>query len=164
MSRQIIPRLLKSSLFGLIVFGSSLVLGEGPDAVSQAASQAAAQVAAPVVDQASSPDTEGELGMVELVKMLFTFLFVIGLMFALAWWVKRWRPELAPGQTGLRTRAVLSLGGRDRVVVVQAGERQFLLGVSAGRITLLGDYDKLLPDPEVRADSAQRFRDLLKRS
>ncbi|WP_281648241.1 flagellar biosynthetic protein FliO [Parendozoicomonas sp. Alg238-R29] len=117
-----------------------------------------------MAEQVSSSDPDAELGMLDLLKMLFTFVFVICLLFGLAWWVKRWRPELAPGQVGLKTKAVLSLGGRDRVVVVQAGERELLLGVSSGRITLLGDYDKLLPDPDVKPHNAQKFRDLLKRT
>ncbi|MTI13796.1 flagellar biosynthetic protein FliO [Sansalvadorimonas verongulae] len=160
MSRLIKPRLLKSLLFSFLIIGSSLVFGEGSEAVFPIVSESTA----PIVPEAVSADTDNELGMMELVKMMFTFLFVICLMFGLAWWVRRWRPDLAPGQIGLKTRAVLSLGGRDRVVVVQAGERQLLLGVSSGRITLLGDYDKLLPEPEIRSDSAQTFRDLLKRS
>ena len=63
----------------------------------------------------------------------------------------------------MQIRGVLSLGGRDRVVVVQVGERQLLLGVSPGRVVRLGEYDDLLAPQETQTDAGARFRQLLKR-
>ena len=61
-------------------------------------------------------------------------------------------------------KSALSLGGRDRIVVVQAGDRQLLLGVSPGKIVLLGDYPQLLPEQDdVPASAAKQFSKLLDR-
>ncbi len=99
-----------------------------------------------------------------LFEVIFSFSLVIGLMLLFLWGVKRWQPKFVPGRSGLEIRAMLSLGGRDRLVVVQAGERQILLGVSPGRITLLGDYDELLAQPEDgKASAGETFKQLLKR-
>ncbi len=114
------------------------------------------------VSNAVEPDATPTF--MDLGRMLLSFLLVIGLLFGCAWWLKRWQPGLAPGLGGLQTKAVLSLGGRDRAVVIQAGDRQLLLGVSPGKIVLLGDYDQLLPDvtPDKEKNPARRFRSLLK--
>ncbi|CAM3695887.1 flagellar biosynthetic protein FliO [Parendozoicomonas haliclonae] len=116
-------------------------------------------------EPAAEPLTEPETGtgFMDLARVLLSFLAVIALLFACAWWLKRWQPGMAPGRGGMEVKSVLSLGGRDRVVIVQAGERQLLLGVSPGKIVLLGDYDQLIGDPEPSESAAARFSQLLKR-
>lgn len=104
-----------------------------------------------------------EPGLGDLVRTLFSFMAVIVLLFVCAWFLKRWQPGLAPGQGGMQIRGVLPLGGRDRVVVVQVGERQLLLGVSPGRVVRLGEYENLLAPEEPAADAGARFRQLLQR-
>ncbi len=112
-----------------------------------------------VIENAPSDATPGSL-----FEVIFSFSLVIGLMLLFLWGVKRWQPKFVPGRSGLEIRAMLSLGGRDRLVVVQAGDRQVLLGVSPGRITLLGDYDELLAQPEdAKASAGDTFKQLLKR-
>lgn len=110
-----------------------------------------------------------DAGVNDLLQVIVSFSAVIGLLMFMLWGIKRWQPNLASNRSGLSVKAALSLGGRDRLVVVQAGEREILLGVSPGNITLLGDYDKLLPsasaaEEKVPSSSAvDAFQKLLKR-
>ena len=95
-----------------------------------------------------------DAGIDDLLQVIFSFSAVIGLLMFMLWGIKRWQPNLASNRSGLSVKAALSLGGRDRLVVVQAGEREILLGVSPGNITLLGDYDELLPSASAAEEKA----------
>jgi len=72
-------------------------------------------------------------------RVFLGLVLVLALMFALAWLAKRMR--LAPGAIGsagvIRTLAVSSLGNREKLLLVQVGEEQLLLGVTSQQITLL---------------------------
>ncbi len=72
------------------------------------------------------------------MPMVLALLLVLGLI-AAAVWVMR-RAGIAPrgSSAALKLVTQLPLGPRERVVIVEAGERWFLLGVGAGGITRLG--------------------------
>jgi flagellar protein FliO/FliZ len=79
---------------------------------------------------------------------VFALVFVLGLIFALAWLAKR-MPGVAGGSNrALRVVASLSLGPREKVVVVDVGGRQLLLGVGAGGTRTLHTLDAPLPEAE----------------
>lgn len=118
----------------------------------------AAEPAAKATPMAGS-DLAGQLG-----QMLLGLLLVIGLIFALAWLLRRVQ-QLSP-RTGqvIKLLATQPLGPRDRLVLVQVGGEQILLGLSAGRITPL----HVLKEPVHLADAepatpefAQRLMELL---
>ncbi|KEA64294.1 Flagellar biosynthesis protein FliQ [Marinobacterium lacunae] len=79
----------------------------------------------------------GSGAVFELVLGLFA---VIALILALAWLVKR--VNVLPGQrAGMQVVAVLSLGQRERAVLVQVGEQQLLLGVCPSQVSLIHRFD-----------------------
>jgi len=104
-------------------------------------------------------DIAGQLG-----QLLLGLLLVIGLIFLLAWLLRRVQ-QLAPrGGQVIKLLATQALGPRDRLVLVQVGNEQILLGLSAGRITPL----HVLKEPVHLADAeqatpefAQRLMELL---
>ena len=72
-------------------------------------------------------------------------LMVIGLILVLGWILRRLRgATLLGGSRQLKIVASLALGQRERVVVVQVGEEQWLLGVTAQRISGLGKLEQPL--------------------
>ena len=96
--------------------------------------------------------------------MLFGLLLVIGLIFLLAWLLRRVQRIGPRGTQVIKLLASQALGPRDRLVLVQVGSEQVLLGLSAGRITPLHVLkDPVhLPDSEpANAEFAQRLMEIL---
>jgi len=83
--------------------------------------------------------------MTSLWQLTLGMLLVLGLILAMAWLVKRsGRFQMAAGG-GLRVLGGLSMGSRERVVLIQAGNTQLLLGVAPGRVQTLHVLDQPLP-------------------
>ena len=76
------------------------------------------------------------------LPMALALVVVLGLLGAALWALRR--AGLAPRGGGGQLRLVtqLALGPRERVVVVETGERWWLLGVGAGGVTRLGSLPK----------------------
>ena len=87
----------------------------------------------------------------QLTQRVLGLLLVLGLIFALAWLLRRVQ------QAGPRQGQVIelissrALGARDRLVLVQVGNEQILLGLTPGRITPL----HVLKEPVQLPDTTQ---------
>ena len=92
--------------------------------------------AEPVVATAAVPVAGASVGG-QLTQLVLGLLLVLGLIFALAWLLRRVQ------QAGPRQGQVIeligsrALGPRDRLMLVQVGNEQILLGLSPGTITAL---------------------------
>jgi flagellar protein FliO/FliZ len=103
-----------------------------------AASFAAAMVqaadkpfAAPQVKHAPASAAGG------LAQVTFSLLLVLAAIFAAAWFVKRLRGAGQRGGNVLHVVADLSLGPKERAVLIQVGQQQVLVGVAPGQVTTL---------------------------
>ena len=94
----------------------------------------------PVVLAAAAP------GAGSVLSTLFALALVIALVFGLAWMLRRLPGAGARGHQGLRVVASLAVGAKERVLVVEAGERQLLIGVTAQQISLLDTLAQPLPE------------------
>ncbi|POF41867.1 flagellar biosynthetic protein FliO [Pseudomonas laurylsulfativorans] len=74
----------------------------------------------------------------QLTQLVFGLLLVLGLIFLLAWLLRRVQ-QAGPAGKGQVIEIVGSraLGPRDRLMLVQVGNEQILLGLSPGSITAL---------------------------
>lgn len=72
-----------------------------------------------------------------LMKLTGGLLLVVAVIFILAWLVKRLNLTQHSQNSALKVVAGLSLGTRDRIVVLQVGGEQVLLGLTPGRIEKL---------------------------
>jgi len=77
------------------------------------------------------------LPSVDMAKSLAGLAGVLAVIFALAWLLRRLGTfsRLAPGS--FRVLAAVSLGSRERAVLLQAGGKQLVLGVAPGRVETL---------------------------
>ncbi|HWV10743.1 MAG TPA: flagellar biosynthetic protein FliO [Pseudomonas sp.] len=119
------------------------------------AAEPAAQAATPMTGSGIA----GQLG-----QLLLGLLLVIGLIFLLAWLMRRVQQVGPRGGQVIRIMASQALGPRDRLVLVQVGSEQVLLGLSPGRITPLHVMNEPvhLPDGEpATTEFAQRLMELL---
>ncbi len=86
----------------------------------------------------------------QLTQLVLGLLLVVGLIFVLAWLMRRVQ-RVGPGNAQvIELVGSRALGPRDRLVLVQVGDEQILLGLTPGRITPL----HVLKHP-VNVDQAQ---------
>lgn len=82
-----------------------------------------------------------------LFPLILTLIFVLALIPVAVWMLKRLGTGSVAGAGGMRVVAQLSLGQRERLVVVEAGERWLVLGVTPSAINRVGTLPKgELPD------------------
>jgi flagellar protein FliO/FliZ len=85
---------------------------------------------------AAAPVASSGLGG-QLTQLVLGLLLVVGLIFVLAWLLRRVQ-SVGPGNGQvIEMIGSRALGPRDRLVLVQVGEEQILLGITPGRITPL---------------------------
>jgi len=86
-----------------------------------------------------------------LLQTTLGLIAVLLLIGAAAWAMKRFGNLKVGAQGKLRILGGISLGTRERVVLLEVGEQQLVLGVAPGRITTLHVLAEPLPvDPQQR--------------
>jgi len=129
---------------GLIVLSPLSLAKDHLDSAAQAAPVAKLE---PIINTAS------------VLQVLFSLLIVIAVIYLLAWYLRRHQFSGGLSQK-MTVIAALSVGARERVVLVQLAEKQLLLGVSPGRVNLLQAYDQPVLDNS-DADQQSPFAKLL---
>lgn len=113
-------------------------------------------------EEGSSVNIAAQLGQLALGLVL-----VVGLIFLIGYLMRRVGPLAPQGGQQIKLISSLALGPRDRLVLVDVGGKQLLLGASPGRINTLHAFDE--PVAEVpsgaglNSDFAKTLRGLLKR-
>ncbi|AZD07075.1 Flagellar biosynthesis protein FliO [Pseudomonas chlororaphis] len=121
------------------------------------AAEPAATAAAPVAGNS------GVAG--QLTQLVLGLLLVVGLIFFLAWLLRRVQ-QAGPAGKGQVIELIgsRSLGPRDRLVLVQVGNEQILLGLTPGTITALHVLKEPVQVPsaeQATPEFAQRLMELL---
>lgn len=92
-----------------------------------------------------------------------SLVFVVAFILLLAWLLKRMRVPALINQKGLSVVRQIAVGHRERIVIVQAGEEQFLVGVTPQSIQLISKLDKPLSQEEMaNGPFASQLTQLLK--
>lgn len=97
-------------------------------------------------------------------RILFFLIFIIGLILMLAWLLSK--SKLGAGMMSqnhpeLKVVAVLSFGIKEKVAVIQAGEKQFLVAITSQQINLLSELDEPLAEKQTQQ---LNFQDFLKKA
>lgn len=79
-----------------------------------------------------------------LLQMVIGLFVVLLCIVALAWFAKKMNRFQSLADGSLKVIGGLSMGSRERVVLLQVGEEQLLLGVSPGKINTLHVLEKPL--------------------
>lgn len=99
-----------------------------------------------------------------MVQVLLGLLFVIGLVFALAWLLKRVGQGSLVGSRQMKIVASLPLGTRERLALVEVGGQHILLGITPTSINTLHVFDEpvdLDSSGEDGSDFANKLKDIL---
>lgn len=92
-----------------------------------------------------------------------SLLFVIALILLMAWLLKRMQVPTMTNQKGLNVVRQVAVGTRERLLIVQAGEEQFLVGVTPQSIQLISKLEKPLSQEELATSPfASQLTQLLK--
>jgi flagellar protein FliO/FliZ len=94
----------------------------------------------------------------QLTQLVFGLLLVLGLIFFLAWLLRRFQ-QAGPAGKGQVIELIGSraLGPRDRLMLVQVGNEQILLGLSPGTITALHVLKEPVQVPGVTEKATPEF-------
>lgn len=81
---------------------------------------------------AQAPSAAGSL-----IQTILSLGFVIALLVGLAWLLKRFGPRHITGGATVKLVGALSVGARERILVVEVGEQWIVVGASPGRMNAL---------------------------
>jgi flagellar protein FliO/FliZ len=123
------------------------------------ATASAAPATAPVAVPVSGALGAGVGG--QLLQLVLGLLLVVGLIFVLAWLMRRVQRAGPAGGQVIELVGSRALGPRDRLVLVQVGNEQVLLGVSPGSITALHVMNEPVAVPETRNTTPEFARRLV---
>jgi len=130
--------------------------------LSSAWASAQEQSKAPVVSATTSADITGQI-----LQLLVGLLLVIAVIFLLAWFVRRIQHSLpmSKANQSIRLLATQALGPRERLLLVQVGKEQILLGLTPGTIEplhVLQEPIEVNDEPSSASDFGKKFKNLLK--
>jgi flagellar protein FliO/FliZ len=115
------------------------------------ASEVVIAAAAPAVVATPPAAAPGSLGG-QLAQMVLGLLLVVGLIFFLAWLLRRMQGAAPKGGQVIEVIGSRAIGPRDRLLLVQVGKEQILIGHTPGSIEAL----HVLAEPvEVPASARQ---------
>ncbi|MFH0225232.1 flagellar biosynthetic protein FliO [Vibrio furnissii] len=99
----------------------------------------------------SAPALAAENTSLDLATTFGSLLFVIALILFMAWLLKRMRVPAFGQQKGLSVVRQLPVGTKERVMIVQAGDAQFLIGVTSQSIQLISKLETPLKQEELES-------------
>ena len=105
-----------------------------------------------VVDTTSSIGSD-PMSSGYLLQLIIGLIVVVICILALAWVAKRVNGLQSSTDGMLKILGGISMGSRERVVLLQVGEKQLLLGVSPGRINTLHVLDGNIENENLNSDS-----------
>lgn len=106
-------------------------------AVTAAFRHTAGITAACMAAAANAAETVPTTSSSSLLQVLVGLVVVLGLMAAAAWTLKRFGAAKSAGGTTVRIVGGVSVGNRERVLVVEVADQWIVVGVAPGRVNAL---------------------------
>ena len=116
-------------------------------------------------NEAAKTLTTTPLSSAALVETLLGLVFVLAIIVILAWLIKRTNRFQATANGEMKIIAGLALGARERAVLLQVGEQQILVGVTAQQVQTLHVLDTPIKTEQATLkpiDFADKFQQILK--
>ena len=96
-----------------------------------------------------------------LLQVTLGLFAVLVLIFGIAWFVKRYSGFSGGSSQSLQIIGSLSMGQRERVVLMRVGDTQLLIGVAPGRVQKLHVLETPIPLPDTSKSSVDSFAEKL---
>lgn len=110
---------------------------------------------------ADSQTTPAVLNHSELVKILTGLLLVLFIIFLLSWLIKRFNVVQLSSAKGFHSIASMTLGPKERMLLLKVGTRYLLIGIGASTVNTLYDFGEQLPEG-FDVENKSSFAELLK--
>ena len=121
-----------------------------------------------LLSNASLAATQEPVHALQFFKMIAGLIFVIGSIAAMAWMYRRFSGFSTSSNRNIRLESVLTLGNKEKLIVVQTDQHRLLIGVTANQINALMELDpREVQDPpakqETDFENSSGFAGILKR-
>ncbi len=99
----------------------------------------------------------------QLIQVCLALMAVLALIYALAWFVKRKQGVHGMGNLAMKTVAVLPMGVKEKIILVEVGGKQILLGMTPSNINTLATFDEPIISTQAQSSVsfAQKLKDIL---
>ncbi|OGT19970.1 MAG: flagellar biosynthetic protein FliO [Gammaproteobacteria bacterium RBG_16_57_12] len=102
-------------------------------------------------DQAATTKAPaGNLSYTGMITMTLGLVVVLGMIFGVAWLFRRLGQHHGVASGSLKALAGLPLGARERLVLIQVGDKQILLGVTPNTVQTLHVLENNIKPADVR--------------
>jgi len=100
----------------------------------------------------------------DYMKVVLTLVFIVGLIFACAWLIRRMSGGVGVNQKHIQVLSVMPLGTREKLMIIRAASEYLLIGVTPNGIQTLHRFDEPidLNNPNQASPFADRLKGLLK--
>ncbi|MBC7503255.1 MAG: flagellar biosynthetic protein FliO [Herminiimonas sp.] len=75
-------------------------------------------------------------------QMMFGMFVVLALLFGITWMLKKYGPVKSGNSTTVKIVGGISVGNRERIVVVEVADQWIVVGVAPGRVSTLSTMPK----------------------
>ena len=100
---------------------------------------------------AAQPEALEPMSSPYLLKLTGGLLLIVAAIFALAWLLRKLNVNAAGTPGPIRIVAGINVGARERILLLQVGDEQILVGMSPGHIARLHRLKEPLPTPAGQA-------------
>ncbi|MGR6873240.1 flagellar biosynthetic protein FliO [Pseudomonas sp. HK3] len=117
-----------------------------------ATAQTAPALASPIVP--SSQD--------QLIQVTLALVVVVALIYAIAWVIKRKQGVQGISNIPMKTIGVLPMGMKEKIILVEVGGKQILLGMTPSNINTLATFDEpIVDETKPQTSFSQKLKDII---
>ena len=98
----------------------------------------------------------------QLIQVTLALAAVLLLIYSLAWFIKRSRGIQGMSQLHIKTVAMMPMGVKEKIVLIEVGGKQILLGMTAHNINALATFDDPIIDTDKKGNTHKPFSERLK--
>lgn len=102
----------------------------------------------------------------QLIEVTVALLAIIVLIYGVAWFIKRNRNLMPANGFPMKTLGVLPMGVKEKILLVEVGDKQILLGMTSQNINTLAIFDEPIIDATFKKENAfsSKLKDILDKS
>jgi flagellar biosynthetic protein FliO len=105
--------------------------------------------------RADKPQPETTTNSSDALSVSLGLIVILGLIFSLAWLMRKMGYSHVSGQGQLKLLATMNLGQKEKIALIQVGQQQLLVGITTSQINTLHVLDESLKTTESSSDDQQ---------